>query len=314
MRKDLISRAVAVLTDGSGRRVMLQLWGELASEENVCKLRVEADYWVMRETSPEARTVGKLAVFVFTRLRPEFSQSCEALVLNTTNSSEIRKLDAKCTMAHAVVGSVENCKSEVCPSQGCEATAWSGATDPTLTRTFTSIDELTEEETFFGVANLPCVVVRKVETLRVLAEASTTDLHGEQAISKAPSSHGAVILYLGDPYHEDMQSIRGGVEATIRVVVGGGALSNLLGGIPHELLTLSLGDEKSCERVDGVHTAVGSVIRSLLDGLEEGGRAGEHLSVDLACITSADDNGKVLRGGISYRLIRLSQPPSSTAI
>lgn len=354
-RKDLISRATAVLTDGQGREMTLQLWSSLASEEVVRKLREGAvgtasmaatvgttgstaqhGKQSLLDYSASRRGAGREAVvFEFTQLRPEFSFVCETLVLNTTRGSEIRTLSPSspeaCTIANTAVSStrapatlpmmggvaLRTCGEDSKRSQQ-EENEYLMAANTSPARYFDSVSDLIMTDGFCGKACVKCVVVRKVETPRCAASQDTIG----QTEFRCPI--GSAIVYLGDSAGASNTGRRGGVEAVIRVFLDGEALREFLGGICEDFFADASDRKFVCDGKGetgrrstcschghgksgdvGVRKAVTAVACSLLDGLEKGGEEGELFDVVLACVASADENGRVVRGGTLYRLIEL---------
>lgn len=327
-RKDLVSRATALLTDGRGRDMTLQLWGDLASERIITTLReatlAGTEQAVRRReqrrsaqisTSTGQADMDKPVVFEFTRLRPEFSVSCEALVLNTTQSGEIKALAPQSPEACAVADQVSRATraivlgdledgdeamhvSQVAREEGNRLVADA----PASATRFESVGQLLSDEGFCGLARLNRVVVRRIDSSQLATHSSSVNSLETHRMSNTRSC-SPVTVYVGDPV--DDKGFAGGVAAVVKVAVDGGPLLDLLGGMPEELLTLTRDESKAGGSVvdAAVRTAAWAVARSLLDGLEAGGEQGEVVSVDLACVARADENGQVVRGGTLYRLV-----------
>lgn len=359
-RKDLVSRALALLVDATGETMILQLWGTVASDENLRKLSEG-----IRGTgsasplgggelggvngSSSVEPARSLAVFAFTRLRPDFSYSCQALVLNTTDGSEIRQLPPQSPAVRAFEQS-SACglprerpameRAVVNPNQqdltlASRLRSW-GVTQQalphdddtvlwSLPRDFASVEELVSLEYFCGVAILPCVTVRKVEAFRSMGGVAVPDAH-----ARDPKTHSnlepysTLVLHIGDPWNQyrETNSTRG-IEATARVVVAGEGLRRLLGGLVApdllNLLFLPRRDDGAAPLKDDEESdsrgkpAEVRVVECLLEGLQSGGLEGEEFSMHLACVANADDNGKLLPGGTSYRLLKMMQATFSSA-
>lgn len=317
--------------------MLLQLWGDLASQQNLSNLRGGAIVpWSVsplreerssRDTSVRGQTGMKLAIFSFSRLRPDFSYSCESLVLNTTRHSEIREVGLDSGDARDIAdafqqagldqGKVHHGSREGKPHLCAQSWPMKQALCPGVpvsptVRMFASVNELVGEESFSGVAKIEDVVVRKVEAWGCPAGKEKGDIYSTEAgiFPTFPPSHGTITLFLGDPWKRRIGSADAGVEATARVRVEGGALQNLLGGIPRDILRGSSTKYSREEKHNPALEKVASrIVRSFLEGLEAGGRDDERMSVELACMTSVDENGMLLRGGTSYRLINVFQCP-----
>ncbi len=344
-RKDLVPRATALLTDGE-REMTVQLWGDMASEETVHSLRegtvaaaaaATAARGVAEGTARGEETAGQPALFEFTRLRPSFSFSCEALVLNG-KSGTIRRLDPGSAEAASVsaavqagVGRQEDRADAAEPPPRPEAEAPRFLAEeggPAAARRFESVAALMSADGFSGAGYLSNVVVRRVDApgFRSVAPAGV--------VVAAPGEHGrrdddgglllnhhrggggggggggwvppAIRIYFGDPGDESepagrrrrRQARSAGVEAVLRVAVEGGALRDLLGGVPEELFMPASAND---DAVDAGRRVVGS----LLEGLEVGGQRGERVDAVLACSAPVDANGRAISGGSSYRLIGL---------
>lgn len=333
-RKDLVARATALLTDGIHQDMTLQLWGDLASEETISRLRAGVVAANGEGTTPtRVGLIRTPAVFEFTRLRPEFSFLCEALVLNGKNSS-IRTLPRDSpdaiSISRAVVAAAVM-SEETHDKRGAEGPAVAGTAErsrtealspaesgPASARTFESVAALMSADGFSGAGCLSGVVVRKVDAPCLAVPAalppgfdSPINRTTTAVTAVAPASRGVplVSVYLGDPeglrYPTDAgRSV--GVEAVLHVAVDGGALRDLLGCVSEEVLMLARGTiaSRGSESCDG-GLRVMKVARTLLDGLEVGGEEGERVDVMLACSASVDGNGRVTPGGSSYRLISL---------
>ncbi|CAB1108363.1 unnamed protein product [Ectocarpus sp. CCAP 1310/34] len=326
-RKDLVSRATALLTDGR-HEMTLQLWGDMASDETIDSLRGRAIAAGKNDVSAHDRTMERPAVFEFTRLQPSFSFSCETLVLNG-KSGTVTQMDRGSAEAVSVSTAVLASAAAAAAGEGDErapvslATAKSscagspsflaqGAGAPASARRFESVAALMSADGFSGAGYLDNVVVRKV-CAPWLSAAGSPDEHGRAA--SLPSLGGVappVVIYLGDldePVPAAAAAAAGtcdawsaGVEAVVGVTADGGALHELLGGVPLDLL--AVGSGRGSRR--GMAGDVGrGVVQCLLDGLEVGGRRGERVDVALACSASADENGRFIPGGSSYRLISL---------
>lgn len=264
--------------------------------------------------------MNKPAVFEFTRLRPEFSFSCEALVLNTTAGANMRMLASDSPEAMAVSDAVvaaaaasrapaESQRKSGGPTfVGFEEKAHAGVSLPveggaTSARRFSSVAELASTDGFSGVGCLTGVVVRKVDAPHLRLPGVSSPALSIAARSGSPVN---MRIYLGDPEESGAFHTLGrsaGVEAVLRVSVSGGALRDLLGNIPLEMLTLATGSEGGDVCDVGVHVA--SIARSLLDGFVAGGEQGERVDVVVACSACVDANGRVVSGGSSYRLVAL---------
>lgn len=319
-RKDLVARATALLTDGPDEMI-LQLWGDLTSEDTLSSLRAGAI--ALSGTTKEAAARGLMknpAVFEFARLRAEFSLSCEALVLNTTAGGTIRTLAPDTPDANFVADAVVRASSAPEATLGEKQIFWDspgkaqaevafptedGVASP---RRFASVAELMSTDGYSGACVLAGVVVRKVEAPGLGGDIHTRH-HHESARPPGPGRAQHVVrICLGDAGDSDASNSAGrctGVEAVLRVVVDGGALRDLLGGIPEGLLAPATGGgEGGAIAGDVSHQAAG-VLRSLLDGLEVGGEQGERVDVVLACLAAVDSNGLIIPGGTRYRLIKL---------
>lgn len=344
-RKELVSHATALLTDNRGVEMKLRLWSDLASDENMTKLRevviqpvpaVISEYKASDEGTQNAREGGatplrrngdRPIVFEFTRLRPEMSFSCEALLLNTTQDSEIKKLrpDSKeaLTVANAVVGAVATTlgSAHLTKDPNSDATGYppqmgSGSCEaaveqsPGSARVFGSVDQLMNAEGFSGMARLTGVVVRKLLVDAPRDSATFAPTAPSALDASFLTGDGSVTLFLGDPVDTSKSGCLGGVESIVRVHVNHDALRDILGAIPWELSVLcgkaSGGASSSSDLVDAAAwEAVAPVARSLLDGLVQGGQEGERLSVVLVCVASSDENGRVVQGGTLYRMVQL---------
>lgn len=333
-RKDVVARATALLTDGLDSEMTLQVWGDLASQETITMLG-EAAIITSNVTVGEKKTaadlIGKATVFEFAKLQPEFSFACEALVLNTTKRSAIRKLapdsrEASCVIAALVSAATvsstaalrennqrlgdpfvdfgETLQPEPSVLPEAEASLASA-------QRFASVAELMSSEGFSGVCCLDGVVVRKVEARQLRFPVVALPPFGDEGGSvSAPPRRPSVSIFLGDPKDVTQIGRRSaglGVEAVARVAVDGDTLQDLLGGIPKEFLMLGMdrqpGSDGDVSDV-GVEAVVATA-RSLLDGLENGGEQGEGVDVVLACVACLDANGRVVPGGSSYRLMHL---------
>lgn len=342
-RKDLIARATALLTDGLDSEMTLQLWGDLASQETVTMLTggaIIAANATAGERKTEAGLIGKPTVFEFTKLQPEFSFACEALVLNTTKRGAIRKLAPDSREASSVIdalvsaAAVSSVSSTAAPGDNHQKsrnpfvdtgetlhheTALLPEAGASLAsaRRFASVAELMSAEGFSGACSLEGVVVRKVEAHELLClPAVALPLLDDVAHSlSAPRRPLSVSIFIGDPEdatQDGRRSAGSGGEAVAKVAVDGGALQDLLGGIPKELLALGMdGQPGSGDVSDVCVTAVVATVTSLLDGLEIGGEQGEGVDLELACLPCLDANGRVISGGSSYRLVHLQ--PSGVA-
>ena len=304
-----MARATALLTDGH-REMTLQLWGEKASEDTLAKLR--AGVIVARGAfSAETDTAlsgeaGGPVVFEFVRLRPEFSFSCEALVLNMTGSGNLRILPSKSPEAICVANAV-SCdnrttlgKISVHPDSDVRmanvGAAWYSENESTWARRFTSVAELVTDHGFSGVCLVEGVIVRKVggPSLVGILEG------GKQLSSLPPVLH----VFFGDPNESresETGSSKSSYDAIVCVSVNGGALSDLLGGVPWELLTSGANVGTHGARF-GV--AATELAQSLVDGLVGGGKQRERFDVILACSATEDANGHMIPGGFRYRLVK----------
>lgn len=335
-QKDLIARATALLTDGLGQEVTLQLWGDLASEGIISTLRagVESVNAVHDSTGAKTGPVAKPTVFEFSQLHPEYSFSCEALVLNARNgtvktlapnsseavpvaSAVLAAARASLSCPSSLWGSRQGLKgpahtdsAETAPKKTSkDAFAGKEGADLDLARRFASVAEFINADGFSGVGCLSGVVVRKVHAPCLSEPACSNNFSGASCddASSAPlvasSGVSPLILYLGDP-DEPRASPRTGcsveVEGVLRVVVDGGALEDLLGGIPLQLLALSKDGDGF-----GISAQVAGIVRSLVDGLEVGGEQGERVDVTLSCLAPADANGQLIPGGSQCRLTNL---------
>ncbi|CAN0548050.1 unnamed protein product, partial [Ectocarpus sp. 8 AP-2014] len=182
-----------------------------------------------------------------------------------------------------------------------------GAGAPASARRFESVAALMSADGFSGAGYLANVVIRKV-CAPWLSAAGPPGEHGRAA--SLPSLGGVappVVIYFGDPDEPVPAAAAGdarsaGVEAVLGVTADGGALHELLGGVPLDLLAVGSGSSSR----GGMAGDVGRrVVQCLLDGLEVGGRRGERVDVALACSASADENGRLIPGGSSYRLVSL---------
>lgn len=350
-RKDLVSRATAVLTDGL-HEMTLQLWGNMATDETIRSLAegsiagVAGAAAIGRVAEGVATREGgvtttkrDLAVFEITRLHPSFSFSCEALVLNG-KSGTVRRME--CHSAEAIAVS-EAVLAAAAAGTGERApaivnSAKNSRTDPPVgffsaegarsVRKFESVAALMGADGFSGVGYLTNVVVRKVDAPFLSAAASrlvpsSAGCHDAAASSSldttlpSPVSCGGagaspspphVIIYFGDPEESGPAVTRAarsaGVEAVLRVTADGGALRDVLGCIPDELLVIGTGSSHGRAH-DDVVGAVERVASCLLDGLAVGGEQGERVDAVLACSASVDANGLAISRGTSYRLVSL---------
>ncbi|CAM9152725.1 unnamed protein product [Ectocarpus sp. 4 AP-2014] len=304
----------------------LQLWGDMASDETIDSLRGRAIAAGKNGVSAHDGTMERPAVFEFTRLQPSFSFSCEALVLNG-KSGTAAQMDRGSAEAVSVSTAVLASAAAAAAGEGDERAPVSlaaaksscagspsflaqGAGAPASARRFESVAALMSADGFSGAGYLGNVVVRKV-CAPWLSAAGSPHEHGRAA--SLPSLGGVappVVIFLGDPDEPvpaaaaaaagDARSA--GVEAVLGVTADGGALHELLGGVPLHLL--AVGSGSSSHR--GMAGDVGRrVVQCLLDGLEVGGRRGERVDVALACSASEDENGRFIPGGSSYRLISL---------
>lgn len=306
-RKDLVARATALLTDGH-QEMTLQLWGDLATEELVAKLK-EGVATTRHNTSTASTNMDRAlpdilrpAVFEFTRLRPEFSFSCEALVLNTTTNGTCRALHSNSPEAIAVADAVAR-YSKICPDEPLlhvdskmrtmhVRASWS-ADDVASIRRFDSVSELVTDHGFSGVCYLDGVIVRKAEIPDF--EDGRTPL-SPGVVCGSFHSH-FLYLYIGDPDEPESETRfpKSGRGPLVCVAVDGSALSDLLCGIPCELL--------GCSTDSRVNIASIKLVRSFVDGLVVGSEQGERFNVMLACSASEDANGRVTPGGRRYRLV-----------
>lgn len=252
------------------REMTLQLWGALAADEIIDRLRAGAVAAQATHASPGARggPLQSPVVFEFTDLQPEFSFSCEALVLNGKNG-KIRTLPPGSPEAMRVseaVVAAATASLETGQSLGKTITVGSTIavdfpdTAPhadssfhmgemaALPRRFESVTALMSADGFSGVCRLSKVVVRKVDAPHLSSPGVRPGQNGgigDMAIdSGRPQEVGHVSLFVGD--EDESESVSGvdrtgGVEAVIRVDVGGGALEDLLGCNPDELLALAPG-------------------------------------------------------------------------
>lgn len=322
----------------------LQLWGDLACEETIAKLREGAVAGQAVQASPGARTrpIKTPTVFEFTELQPEFSFSCEALVLNgkggklralPPDSPEAMRVSE--AVVAAATASLETGQSrDKAVSSGSTVAVGSGETSShaeagrtvggmtALPRRFESVAALMSADGFSGACRLRRAVVRKVDAHYLSFPALRPPVmsrNGGTATTfggKHPPGLRRVSLYVGDG-EESLSGLRGvdrsgGVEAVIRVNVDGGALNDLLGCNPEELCALAPDANVEMEdSKDGggvgvqVEIEVARVLWSLLEGLEVGGEQGEQVDVVLACSASVDANGWVTPGGSCYRLVSL---------
>lgn len=352
-RKDLISRANALITDGT-REMTLQLWGDLACEGTIATLREGAVAAQAVHASPSARKgpIRTPTVFEFTELQPEFSLSCEALVLNgrggklTTLPPEspeaMRVSEAVITAAAALLETGDSRDKPVSagstfavgsPETSSQAKADLKAGGGTaLPRRFESVSALMSADGFSGACRLSRVVVRTVDADYLSSPRLRPPVgkcNGGVATtigSRHPPGLRRVSLYVGDE-EESLSGLSGldrsgGVEAVVRVIVDGGALNDLLGCNPEELCALAsdvgvdAGVEVEGSRNGGgvgVEIEVARVLWSLLKGLEVGGERGERVDVVLACSASVDANGWVTPGGSCYRLVSL-QPSRDSSV
>ena len=342
-RKDLVSRATALLTDGQ-HEMTLQLWGDMASDDTVQSLR-EGAIAALR-SSARGGAVQKPPVFEFSRLQPSFSFSCEALVLNG-KSGTVKRMESDSAEAVSVSAAVLTAAAAAAtvaaadpPTAAVEAAAGSAAHDeetirrvdtakslrageqaarflaeeggPAAARRFESVAALMSADGFSGAGYLSNVVVRKVDAPSlsrpgiVLHPCCDGGGHPLNSRRPPPSRAGVdppLTIYLGDPDEaepaKEMAQSAAGVEAVLRVTVGGGARCDLLGGIPGELLVPPTGGHA---RVDAVADAGRTVAKSLLGGLEV---EGERVDVVLACSAALDANERVIPGGARYRLVSL---------
>lgn len=334
-RKDLIARATALLTDGLDSEMTLQLWGDLASQETVTMLTegaIIAANANKGERKAGAGLIRKPTVFEFTKLQPEFSFACEALVLNTTKRGAIRKLARDSREASSVIDALVSAAAVSSPAAPGDSHQKSRNqfvdTGETLhqetsvlpeagalasPRRFASVAELINAKGFAGACCLDGVVVRKVEAhqLRLPAVALSPFDDVSHSVS-APRRPLSVSIFIGDPDDVAQDGRRSAGEAVARVAVDGGALQDLLGGIPKDLLALGMDGQPGSGGVSDVGVAaVVATVTSLLDGLEIGGEQGEGVDVELACLPCLDANGRVVSGGSSYRLVHLQ--PSGVA-
>lgn len=335
-RKELVSRATTLLTDGEGNELTLQLWSDLASDGILTKLRAAAPQGspsrvravaasgeeTQRANDDAATGSGwngdKPCVFEFTRLRPDFHSTCEALVLNTTSNSEVKQLDPQSKEALDIANAVLDGATAMTTLGSAHLVDYrhadtTGQTSngsyeagiqcsPSVARVFSSVNELLAAEGYSGMARLVGVVVREflVDPPRESAALTTSS----PTFSGAPCAGGPAALFLGDPANRNS-----GGESIVRVLVDGEALRDVLVGIPWEASALcgtaSLGGSIWPHSNGVAEQAAACVARSLLDGLVQGGREGELLDAVLACVASADENGRFVQGGTSYRLAQL---------
>lgn len=299
----------------------------MASDETIDSLREGAIAAGKNGVSARDGAMERPAVFEFTRLQPSFSFSCEALVLNG-KSGTATHMDRGSAEAVSVSTAVLASAAAAAAGEGGErasvslATAkssWAGAPSflaqgagpPASARRFESVAALMSADGFSGAGYLVNVIVRKV-CAPWMSAAGPPGEHGRAA--SLPSLGGVappVVIYFGDPDEPvpaaaaaatagDARSA--GVEAVLGVTADGGALHELLGGVPLNLLAVGSGSSSR----GGMAGDVGRrVVQCLLDGLEVGGRRGERVDVALACSASADENGRFIPGGSSYRLISL---------
>ncbi|CAN0240744.1 unnamed protein product [Ectocarpus fasciculatus] len=335
-RKDLVSRATALLTDGA-HEMTLQLWGDMASDDTIDSLRGGAIAAAGKNGVPAPDgTTERPTVFEFTRLRPSFSFLCEALVLNgksgtatqmdrgsaeTVSVSKAVLASAAAAAAAAAAGGEGDERAPVslattkASRTGAPSFLAQGAGAPASARRFESVAALMSADGFSGAGHISNVVVRKV-CAPWLSTAGPPGEHGRA--SSLPSLGGVappVVIYFGDPDESVPaaaaaaaaaagEARSAGVKAVLGVTADGGALHELLGGVPVGLLAVGRGGSSS--RGGGIADDVGRrTARCLLDGLEVGGRQGERVDVALACSASADENGRFIPGGSSYRLIHL---------
>lgn len=322
----------------------LQLWSDLASEENITKLKeaiIQASPAVidMKEASDEgAQSMSEHAttahrengdrpvVFEFTRLRPKFSFSCEALVLNTTQDSEMKTLHPDSKEALKVVNAGRGAASTLGSGHSANGRNSDDADghlqigsdpgeaameqSPASARVFSSVEELMKAEGFSGMARLTGVVVRKL-LVDAPQDAATFAPVVCSALDRIfLAGDGSVALFLGDPMGTSRNSYLGGAGSVVCVHVDRDALRDILGGIPWKLPALcgkaSGGSSSPGESDDaGAWEKVIFIARSLLHGLLLGGQEGEELSVVLACVASKDENGRVVPRGTSYRMVQL---------
>lgn len=335
-RKELVPRATTLITDGGGNEMVLQLWSNLASDEILMELRaavpqgapsrvraIAASGEEARRANDDATTGSgrngdEPCVFEFTRLRPDFHSSCEALVLNTTNNSEIKQLDPRSKealdistavldggAAMAILGSSQQVDNRHADTSGQTSNGLYEAAipcSPRVARIFSSVNELLAAEGYSGMARLVGVVVREftVDPLRESAAQTT----GSPTFPGAPCAGRPATLFLGDPANRNSSG-----ESVVRVLVDDEALRDVLIGVPWEASALrdtsSIGGSSRPHSDRAAEQAAACVARSLLDGLIQGGREGELLDAILACVASSDENGRVVQGGTSYRLAQL---------
>ena len=340
-RKDLVSRATALLTDGQ-HEMTLQLWGDMASDEAVTILREGS---VAASMGARDGAMRKPAVFELTRLQPSFSFSCEALVLNGKSGS-VRRMDSDsaeaisvsasvlAAAAAATAGAVDPPAAAVGAATGSaeqdEETNWRvgaakspNATEsgrfvkreggPAATRKFESVAALLSADGFSGAGYLTSVVVRKVD-VPSLPDPGTVPITpsyggggGPGSSRFPPPSRSGVdpplTLYLSDPDEAGPEgtSPSAGVDAAVLRVTVGGAPRGELLGCVPEELLLPPLTSGHAG-ADAVAHAGRAVVNSLLDGLVVGG---ERVDVVLACSASLDANERVIPGGSVYRLVSL---------
>lgn len=325
------------------QEMTLQLWGDLACEETIAKLREGAVAAQAVQASPGARKrpIKTPTVFEFTELQPEFSFSCEALVLNgkggklrtlpPDSPEAMRVSEAVVAAATALLETGQNRDEAV--SAGSTVAFGSAETSSqaeagltvggvaALPRRFESVAALMSADGFSGACRLRRAVVRKVDAHYLSSALRPPVISGNGGtVTTFDSRHRPglrrVSLYVGDG-EESLSELSGvdrsgGVEAVIRVNVDGGALNDLLGCNPKELCALAADANVEVEdSKDGggvgvqVEIEVARVLWSLLEGLEVGGERGERVDLVLACSASVDANGWITPGGSCYRLVSL---------
>lgn len=284
-----MARATALLTDGH-QEMTLQLWGDLATEELVAKLK-EGIAITRDDASTAFPDIARPTVFEFTRLRPDFSFSCEALVLNMTKNGTCRSLDSNSPDAISVVDAVARYRKRYPGESLLHADSTlstmhvraSSSTDNTASiRRFESVCSLVTCRGFSGICYIDGVVVRKVE----------------MSYFEDGRSHSPVLyLSIGDPDQPESKTrlSKSGCAPLVCVAVDGNALNDLLGGIPCDLL--------GCSTDSGVNTAAMKLVQSFVDGLVVGSEQGEMINVMLACSASEDANGWMTPEGCRYRLV-----------
>ncbi|CAM9229860.1 unnamed protein product [Choristocarpus tenellus] len=322
-RKDLISRATALVTDGSSREMTLQLWDSLAGEDTLSLLRngiLPTPVSSGSGGTEKAVIKRRWAVFEISNVRPEYSFLGEALVLNTTLRSTVSRLPNDSLRGAPIIAAVACVPPVIAKGTATSVITSASAFDRTefgvgiaVKRAFPSVSDLLDNADFCGIAVLMGVVVYGVEAPKPLVwwgnetrSVASTAVRGATSNGGSGASFHLFHIRLGDRIESAKAFEVGKGVGELRVSITSGVAEDLLGGIPPELL---LHPVFVNNKLGDIASSAAALVEGLLGGLVEGGVEGkERFDVILRCSAAVDDNGWVMTGGNRYEVVRWLGP------